>query len=64
MSSKKDPYHTTRIAFVSCGAVVVADQGWKCVLRSKAKPLPSRVVRIHPSLRGSVDFFGVASDVL
>ena len=33
VSSKKGPYHTTRIDSMSHGVVVVVDQGWKCISR-------------------------------
>ena len=43
---------------VSYRAVVDANQGWKCVLGLKAKPLRGGVVRINHLLRGSVDVLG------
>lgn len=45
-------------------ATMVTHQGWKCVPSLKAKPLPSGVVRIHPSLRGRVDVLGSVKCIL
>lgn len=63
VSSEKGPCHPAGIACVSYGAVVVVNQGWKCVPGSKAKPLPRSVVKIHPLIR-SVDVLSSIGSVL
>lgn len=64
MCSKKCPCRTYGSAYESYGAVVVADQEKKCFSSSKEEPLIGGVVRIHPSLRGSVDFLGRIKSIL